>query len=207
MGYFKSLFGPSRQEIWTSLCGQIGGEVIPGSLWRGGKLQAQAGEWTVTLDEYTTMMMVNKVHIPISHTRMRAPFPNPSGFRFSIHRASIFSDIGKFLGMQDIEVGHPEFDEDFVIKGNNEPAVRSLYNNARLRDLVTAQPKLRLVIQDDEGWFGAKYPPGVDVLVFDIADKIREVERLKGLYDVFAETLHQLSEMGLAGRGTGGVSI
>jgi hypothetical protein len=85
--------------------------------------------------------------------------------------------------------------------------VRSLYNNARLRDLVTAQPKLRLVIQDDEGWFGAKYPPGVDVLVFDIADKIREVERLKGLYDVFAETLHQLSEMGLAGRGTGGVSI
>jgi hypothetical protein len=138
---------------------------------------------------------------------MRAPFPNPSGFRFSIHRASIFSDLGKFLGMQDIQVGHPEFDEDFVIKGNNEPAVRSLYSNARLRDLVTAQPKIRLVIEDDDGWFGTKYPPGVDVLVFDIADKIREVERLKGLYDVFAETLDQLSEMGIAGRGTGGVSI
>ena len=65
------------------------------------------------------MIMAGKVPIPIHHTRMRAPFPNPSGFRFSIHRASIFSTVGALLGMQDIQVGHAEFDEDFVIKGYN----------------------------------------------------------------------------------------
>jgi len=207
MNFFKSLFGPSRDEIWTALLAQIGGEVIPGSLWKGKRLQVRAREWTVTLDEYQVPVMVGKVHTSVTHTRMRAPFPNPSGFRFSIHRSTVFSYLGTLLGMQDIHVGHPEFDATFVIKGNNEDAVQQLCGSERLRALVVAQPKFQLSIQDDDGWFGAEYPAATDVLVFDVADRIREVERLKGLYDVFAETLHGLSKMGVAGSGTGGVSL
>jgi hypothetical protein len=207
MGFFKSAFGPSRGEVWNLLRAQIGGEVIPGNIWRGDKLQVQAGDWTLTLDEYTQMLMVGKMNVPMTYTRMRAPFPNPSGFRFSIHRASIFTYLGTLLGMQDIQVGFPEFDEAFVIKGNNEAAVQSLCGSDTLRELVTAQPKFQLSIQDDEGWFQTKYPPTVDVLVFNVAEQIRDVDRLKGLYDVFAETLHRLSEMGIAGKGTGGVKI
>ena len=207
MGLFRTLFGPSRDEIWAALREQIGGEVIPGDFWHGQKLQVQSGDWTFTLDEYTTMLMTGKVMIPIHHTRMRAPFPNPSGFRFSIHRASIFSSLGALLGMQDIPVGHAEFDEDFVIKGNDESKVRALCDSERLRALITAQPKLRLAIHDDDGWFGKKYPPTVDVLTFDVAEHIREVPRLKGIYDVFAEALDRLSEIGIAGKGAGGVAL
>jgi hypothetical protein len=207
MGFFTSLFGPSRDEIWTALSAQIGGEVIPGTLWKGQRLQALAREWTVTLDEYRVPVMAGKVHTSVTHTRMRAPFPNPGGFRFSIHRSSIFSSLGTLLGMQDIQVGDPEFDAAFVIKGNDEAAVQRLCANERLRALVMAQSKFRLSVEDDDGWFGAKYPEGTDVLVFDVADRIRDVERLKGLYDVFAETLHELSRMGVAGSGTGGVSL
>jgi len=207
MGFFKSLFGPFREEVWTALRAQIGGEVIPGTFWKGERLQVAVREWTVTLDEYTVMVMAGKVPVSITHTRMRAPFPNPGGFRFSIHRASVFSYLGTLLGMQDIQVGFPEFDEAFVIKGNNEAAVQSLCGSERLRALVNAQPKFQMSIHDDDGWFGTKYPPGVDVLVFDVAERIREVERLKGLYDVFGEALHQLSEMGVAGSGTGGVTV
>ena len=115
--------------------------------------------------------------------------------------------LGTLLGMQDIQVEHPEFDATFVIKGNNEAAVQQLCGSERLRALVMAQPKFQLSIQDDDGWLGAEYPAATDVLVFDVADRIREVERLKGLYDVFAETLHGLSQMGVAGSGTGGVSL
>jgi hypothetical protein len=124
-----------------------------------------------------------------------------------MHRASVFSHLATLLGMQDIQVGHPEFDADFVIKSNDEAAVRALCSSERLRALVTAQPRLQLTIKDDEGWFGTRYPPSVDVLVFDVAGHIREVDRLKGVYEVFAETLHKLSVMGIAGEGTGGVAI
>jgi hypothetical protein len=207
LGLFRSLFGPSQEEIWTSLRAQVAAELVDGGMWCGDRLRMQAGDWTVTLDEYTQMIHAGKTHIHIPHTRMRAPFPNPTGFRFSIHRASVFSYLGTLLGMQDIEVGHPEFDEDFIIKSNQESTVRSLCDSQRLRELVVAQPKFQLSIQNDEGWFGTKYPPDVDVLVFDVAAKIRDVERLKGVYDVFAETLGKLSRMGVAGGGTGGVTI
>jgi hypothetical protein len=207
MGLFRSLFGPSQDEIWSSLRAQIGGELVDGGMWRGDKLRMQAGEWTVTLDEYTQMIMAGKTHIHVPHTRLRAPFPNPTGFRFSIHRASVFSYLGTLLGMQDIQVGHPEFDQDFVIKSNEGSVVRSLCDSERLRSLVAVQPKFQLSIRDDEGWFETKYPPDVDVLVFDVAAQIRDLERLKGLYDVFAETLRKLSRMGVAGEGTGGVTI
>jgi hypothetical protein len=138
---------------------------------------------------------------------MRAPFPNPTGFRFSIGRSTVFTSLGTLLGMQDIQVGHPEFDSTFVIKGNDEFAVQRLCGSERLRALVMAQPKFQMSIRDDDGWCGADYPAATDVLVFDVADRIREPERLKGLYDVFAETLHELSRMGVAGSGTGGVSL
>jgi hypothetical protein len=195
-----ALFGPSRNEIWKALRAEIGGEVIQDGFWHGQKLQAHSGDWTVTLDEYTTMIMTGKVMVPLHHTRMRAPFANPTGFRFSIHRASIFSYLGSLLGMQDIQVGYPEFDADFVIKGNNEGAVQSLCGSERLRSLISNQRSFQLSIHDDEGWFGKKYPPEVDVLVFDVVEQIRQVERLKGLYDIFAETLQKLSEMGVAGK-------
>jgi hypothetical protein len=204
---FRSLFGPSQGEIWASLRAQIDAELVDGGFWRGARLRLQAGDWTVTLDEYTQLVPAGKVHVHVPHTRMRAPFPNPTGFRFSLHRASVFSYLGKLMGMQDIEVGHPEFDEDFVIRSNDESTVRALCDSVRLRELVTAQPKFQLCVQDDEGWFGTTYPPDVDVLVFDVAAKIRDVDRLKGLYGVFAETLNKLSGMGVAGGGTGGVKI
>ena len=84
--------------------------------------------------------------------------------------STVFSYLGPLLGMQDIQVGHPEFDATFVIKGNNEAAVQQLCGSERLRALVIAQPKFQLSIQDDDGWFGAEYPAATDVLVFDVAD-------------------------------------
>src|SRR5437763_683651 len=102
-------FGPSRDEVWTQLCHEIGAEFVSGGFWKGDKVQAHAGPWTITLDTYTTSD--GKTHH--SYTRMRAPFVNRGGFHFAIYRKSIFSALGKRLGMQDIEVGDPGFDEAF----------------------------------------------------------------------------------------------
>src|SRR4029078_2118248 len=102
------------------------------------------------------------------YTRMRAPYVNPEGFRFTIYRKGFFSDLGKLLGMQDIEVSDPEFDEAFVIKGNDEDRVRDLFANAKIRQMIQDQPKIRLDVKDSEGWFGPKFPENVDELHFQV---------------------------------------
>ena len=106
--------------------------------------------------------------------------------------------MGKMLGMQDVEVGFPEFDRDFIIKGTDEGRLRILFANNRIRDLIQAQPRVRFEVIDDEGWFGAQFPDGVDELKFMVPGVLKDIDRLKLLFDLFAQTLKELCAMGSA---------
>src|SRR3954464_14073976 len=158
-------FGPSREEVWRQLCREIGAEFIEGGFRKGSKVQAHVGPWTVTLDTHT----IHTGHAHFTYTRLRAPYVNPEGFRFIVYRRGLFSELGKLLGMQDIEVGDPDFDEAFIIKGNDESAARKLFADPKIRVLLHAQPKVRLTVKDSEGWFGPRFPEDVDELHFQVA--------------------------------------
>ena len=133
-----------------------------------------------------------------TYTRIRAPFVNKDGFRFTIYRKSIFSGLGKMLGMQDVEVGYPEFDDAFIIKGNDEAKLRALFANERIRQLIEMQPHIYLTVKDDEGWFRTQFPEGVDELYFRVIGVIKDLDRLKSLYYLFAEMLNHLCHIGSA---------
>lgn len=187
----RRLFGPSREEVWSRLAEQIGnGRVIDEGFWRGKEFEAEVGEWTLTLDTIHQNKTV--------WTRMRAPYVNRDGFRFRIYRKHLFTWLEKLLWAQDIEVGDAAFDEKFVVQGNHEAKVRRLLRNARIRELMEAQPRISFQVRDDEGWFGRKFPAGVDELYFLAGGVIKDVERLRLLYELFAETLNELCRMGSA---------
>ena len=194
MGILREMFGPSKDEIWRQLCSEIGADFVEGGFWRGSKVQARVKEWTITLDTHT----VSHGKSSTTYTRMRAPYVNPDEFRFTIYRKGFFSGLGKMLGMQDIEVGHPAFDDAFIIKGNNESKLRALFANPRIRELIEAQPSIHLEVKNDEGWFGPSFPDGVDELCFQVVGVIKDVERLKLVFDLFSEVLNHLCHIGSA---------
>ena len=197
MGLKRKLFGPSRDEIWRQLSEQVGGRFVDGTWRKSPKVEATHGEWMMTLDNYA----VSTGKAVVVFTRMRAPYVNPAGFRFTVYRKSIFSGVGKLFGMQDIEIGDPDFDDKFIIKGTDESVVRQLLSNPRLRELIAKQPDIQFSVKDDEGWFGAKFPEGVDELHFVAGGVIKDIDRLRALYDLFAETLDQLCRIGAAYEG------
>jgi hypothetical protein len=164
-------------------------------------VDATHGQWTVTLDTYSSD--------DSTFTRMRAPYVNPDGFRFNIYRPGIFSHIGKWLGMQDVAVGYPQFDEDFIIKGNDEAKLRRLFANATIRELIDAQPSINFSVRDDDNkfWSGRNFPADVDELYFRVTGVIKDVDRLKLLYDLFSETLGELCRMGSAYEKSAGVKL
>lgn len=194
-------FGPSKDELWRQLSQEIGAEFVKGRLWN--EVQAHVGPWTITLDDF----IVDPEELHVTYTRMRAPYINPEGFRFTIYRKNLFSDLGKLLGMQDIEVGDPEFDEAFIIKGNDESKVVSLFSNSKIRQMIQDQPKIRLEVKDSEGWFDPKFLEDVDELYFQVDGEIKDVERLKALFDLFAAVLDQLCRIGSAYKQEPGVSL
>lgn len=193
MSILKALFGPSQKEIWRQLSAKVGGRFHEGGFFGASAVQARHRDWIITLDTYT--QSTGNTHQ--TFTRLRAPYFNPEGFRFEIYRSSIFSGLGKSLGMQDIAVGHPRFDEDFVIKGTAPGRVRRLFDNEKIRRLINAQPRIRLSVKAHEGWL-SKFPAGVDELHFQSAGVIKDLAQLRALFDLFAEVLQQVCHEGRA---------
>jgi hypothetical protein len=194
MTFLRTIFGPSREEIWRQFSAQTGFGYLDGGFWKSDKVEATHGQWTVTLDLY----VVSTGKSSVTYTRMRAPYVNPDGFRFTVYRKGIFTEMGKWFGMQDVAVGYQEFDRDFVIKGNDEQKLRTLFSSQKIRELVAAQPEIRFSVKDDDGKLWNNFPEGVDELHFQVVGVIKDLERLKLLYELFAETLDQLCRMGSA---------
>ena len=189
MSALKSLFGPSREEIWRQLAREVGGQFLDGSAFKPSAVQARADDWTITLDA------LSDPNTGSSYTRLRAPYYNPEGFRFEIYRAGFFTELWKGMGMQDIEVGHPRFDRDFVIKGNKPGRVRRLFDNERIRRLIDALPRIRLSVKGHEGML-SKFPAGMDELHFQSTGITKDLGRLRTLFELFAEVLQQICHEG-----------
>lgn len=199
----RKWFGPGKEEIWRKLCAETNASFVQGGFWKGDKVQAAHGEWIITLDTYVVSTGKTVMHF----TRLRAPYVNPDGFRFVIYRRGFFSDIAKWLGMQDIEVGHADFDRDFIIKGTDPAKLRLLFNNQKIRELIAAQPQIHFEVKDHEGAFGPNFPADTDELRFHVHGIIKDVERLKLLFNLFAETLDQLCRIGSAYEGSPSVKL
>ena len=56
-------------------------------------------------------------------TEFTIHFPDPR-LRLEIYPQTIVEQMKKFLGMQDIEVGVPQFDEQFIVQGNDSNLIR-----------------------------------------------------------------------------------
>ncbi|MEM9904281.1 MAG: DUF3137 domain-containing protein [Cyanobacteria bacterium P01_D01_bin.44] len=197
MDMLRSILGPSKREIWSQIARDIGGEFIEGGFWGKDALVYGHGEWQILLDTYTvnhSSGSSTNSHA-ITYTRLRAPFVNKDGLYFEIYRRGFFSSISKFLGMQDIEIGDPFFDDQFIIKGNNSEKIRLLLADRRMKGLIEQQPRIHLEIKNNDGWFGAAFPAHVDQLYFRCEGIVRETSLLKSLFELFSLTLERLVQI------------
>jgi hypothetical protein len=193
MGILRGLFGPSKDEIWRQLSAEIGADFQESGFLRAGRIDLSHQQWTITLDTY--VVMAGKT--PLTFTRIRAPYVNRDGFRFCIYRKSVFSWLGRLFGVQDLQIGDSFFDDQFIIQGRQE-MVRNLLLNAKIKQLIQSQPDIRFEVKDDEGWFRQTFPEGVDELYFETLGVIKDRERLRQLFELFALVLEEMCRLGSA---------
>lgn len=194
MPRLRKWFGPSSKDIWRQLSTEMHARYVDGSFWKGERVEATHGQWTIVLDKY----VVSTGKVTVIYTRFRAPYVNPDGFRFTVYRRRLFSNVAKRFGMQDVEVGYRDFDDAFIIKGTDEAKLRRLFRSARVRELLTAQNRVHFSVKDDDGCFRSKFPDDTDQLYFLVVGVIKDREVLKGLFDLMTVTLDELCRMGSA---------
>ena len=188
-GPLRQMFGPSKDEIWRKLAEVVDGSFAPG------RVEARAGQWTVTLERIAGR---SRSGGHTSYTRIRAPFTNRDGFHFLIYNANWFTPLEKLLGMQDVTVGDPAFDKEFVVQGNHAAKLKRLLANDEIRRLLLLQPHVYFKVAYEFGWLEPHVPGEVDALEFAVGSQSTNIEQLHQLFELFALTLHRLCHIGSA---------
>src|SRR5690349_8051534 len=193
-GWLRALLAPSVNESWKQLAATLPGSFAERGWFTSPLIAACHGPWTLTLD------VTHRGEIP--YTRLRAPFASADAFRFTIYRAGPFTRLAERMGMQDVRIGLGPFDDAFVIQANSPEKVRALLlSSFRLRYLLVSLPHVHFTVQDASGCFtNTTFAAGAaaDELCFEYRGVVKEVDRLRNLFELVALTLDTLCQIGSA---------
>jgi hypothetical protein len=191
MSILDGFFDSKRDPVWQRLADEIGGNFFEGGLSLGGsKVRARVDGWVVTLDTYR-----NEHGTTV--TRIHAPYINASYFAFTLFRQRGYEDKHR-SGHANVLIGLAEFDAVFVIECNDPEKAKELFADDKVRQLLLKQREIHLHARHDDGWFSREFPSGMHELSLESRGEITDLARLKELYGLFAETLHQLCRIGAA---------
>lgn len=192
--FILRMLRPEQREAWERFCQETGAEftrekVSP--LRKADTLSSRYKHWIIKIDSF------KKGKKP-TLTRVRAAYLNADSFYFRIYREGLFQGLQKKLGLEDILVGYPEFDDAFIIQGNDERKLKQLFSKESIRKIITWQPDIHLKNEVDEHWKIHEEGQGISLLEFKVMGLITDVERLIDLHTLFSELLDQMVEIGSA---------
>jgi len=201
-----------QEQAWRQLASEIGGELITrrerGRRFLGQHLQlavvAKAGTSPIALDlrvEYGGEYAPNSLV-----TRIRAPYVARDAFSFSVKRirarlsdGAVLRGIAKLAGRRKVDAEDLGFDRDFLITANDTDKVRALLADSRVRGLIQSQPSVDIsAARPTWRLFKGRGSQRLSILRFEEEGVITDVQRLKSLFELFQETLNQLSQIGSA---------
>jgi hypothetical protein len=190
MSILDGFFGSKRDIVWQRLADEIGGNFFEGGLSLGeSKVRARVDGWVVTLDTYRSEHHTN--------TRIHAPYISADDFAFKLFRKGSFEDKHRRSGTA-LGSGVPEFDAAFVIESNAPEKVHQLFADEKIRQLLLKQREVHVHAHHDDGWFSKEFPNGMHELSLEIRGEIKDLARLKEIFGLFSEMLHQLCRIGTA---------
>ena len=127
----KVISGDTEDEIWQAVEADFAnGEVF--------NYEAIIREGDTPVELYMDIDLGGGFESGAEITTLKAPLRLHSDFKFSVNDQGAMDSIGKFFGMQDVEVGYPVLDHHLVIKTNNKDKVRQIFTDANLRQLFTS---------------------------------------------------------------------
>ncbi len=183
---------PKRDEVWSEFAVRHAGVVELTKRGRVKRVRLPTGPWTTVLETYAQ----SSGNHSETYTRFRALYRVRDEFRFRIHRRTAFSGIGKFFGMQDIEVGNPAIDRDWIIRADSE---------GRARSLLILPEVARALASVKSGRFESRpyrkrgvRAPDVRELRLQVPGEVKDVERLDAGLALFAASLDRLVRIGAA---------
>lgn len=199
----SSVFG--WKSVWMDLAEETNGEFADGPTGVTCRVPLKETPWTLTIK----MNEHSLPPAPKRQTIIAAPYRAQGNFSFALHNKTWYEEAAKPFGLQDIEIGVPDFDAEYIIQGSDPELVRQLLGSSTLRQMIQDQKHVRLAVYKDSAHlsqFGS-VPAGIHVLEFREDAEINSFERLAGLGELLSATLEQLCRIGVAAKANPGFVI
>lgn len=194
MKFHSDLFG--WQYVWRNFADEKNGHVM-----------------TATADEDSAVVSMS---IPVAGTGVKVLFipetrhgkkdsasalvcyPPASQFEFAIFEEKLTHQLGKALGMQDLQIQDQLFDGKFIIQGNDPHKVLELFSNIALREQILMQPPTMLHVEREPHKHYSKYdiPTGLHAVVYQFDGSMDKLLNLQAAYDIVCSVLEQLADIG-----------
>ncbi|HKJ92437.1 MAG TPA: hypothetical protein VJ957_04670 [Longimicrobiales bacterium] len=185
---------PETAAVWAAFADRNGGAVDRDSKDRVKAIHFEHAGWPIVVDRYT--VSTGQAHV--TYTRARAGYRAQTPFRCKVWKQGLLSRIGKKLGMQDLVVGHPVLDRDFVIQSDSPGVARSLLAGSRVGELLLRDTKLQYGVGKRKRQ--KAHPddaPDAEVVV-RIAEVVKDGGRLDIMLALCRESLDALLRSGAA---------
>jgi hypothetical protein len=183
-----------RWAVWSAFAERSGGEAEHDRKGRVKAVRFEHAGYPIVVDTYT----VSTGQVTVTYTRARASFRAQTPFRCKVWKEGFFSRIGKKLGVQDLTVGHPVLDRDFVIQSDSPGQARALLAGSRVGELLLRDPKLQYAVGKRKR--SKKDPddaPDAEATV-QIAQVVKDGTRLDTMLALCRESLDALLRSGAA---------
>lgn len=184
------LFGESLNDVYKKLADQVDASLVEGGVFKSPRLEIPLENSTLYLDTYTQ----STGNSAITYTRLRCAFKASRLFEMKLYKKGFFSEMGKALGMQDIEVGQPEFDDGFIIKGDNDLIIRQVLSDYALKEALLLQEKVTTVIKNKDPLAGTKAAQGELIITQYLTGGIKDTDKLIGMIDTVKLFIEKLKE-------------
>lgn len=194
MKFHSDLFG--WEYVWRNFADEKGGETV----------ESREGSELVELSIPVPGIEATVTFTPVVHqgrkkhrgTTAMLPFEPDDAFIFAIQTEKWIDQVGKAFGLQDVQVQDQLFDSQFLIQGNEEQKIRSLFTDLRLRELLLLQPPSQLRVITDSSQFDPEWfvPEGLHTIVYRQDALLEKIDQLQNVYDILTCTLQQLGALG-----------
>ena len=188
------MFGKDYEAVWRQFSSENNGKYIVGQYGNLDSVEIIYLNHKIIFDRYIQYQVVGGQSYDTEFTRIRVEFKSPDELRFRLTKQGFIDTIGKLFGSQDIQVGDKEFDKKFIIKGNDEFKIQTIFLDKSLKKIILSQEDIQLQILDKEGIFDEKIQEG-NVLLYYISETIiKEKEQLNSLLKLYQTLIVQLKK-------------
>jgi hypothetical protein len=197
MSLWTDIFHSTAKENWKILANEVGGKFIDGGLLKTNKVEFKYRHTIITLDTLSRGGKNSK-----TFTRILCPFIATNGLNFTITLEDVFTNMLKFFGIKDIEIGNIDFDHEIYLKSNQKATFLKFLDSETLQEkLILAFENSDLVMQvnDDHPFFILQTIPSKMVwLKFEHIGLEDNIHVLKSWFNLCKITLDRLIEIGEA---------